>query len=231
MKKELNIGLYIMIGLSLLGLFIFASVGKYRSYDRVVSVKGLSEKEVSADNVTWPVAYKLVGNDLVYLYKEIKRTNLIIEKFLLDNGISKEDIYINAPEVLDLQADRYAQKDGIYRYNVTSVLTISSSEVEKVRETINKQAVLLEQGIALYSDYNYLVTYEYTGLNDIKPQMIEEATKNARAAADKFAEDSKSSLGRIKRASQGVFSVTSRDRNTPYIKRVRVVTSIDYYLK
>lgn len=231
MKKEFSVGLYIMVGLALLGLFIFAAVGKYRSYDRVVSVKGLCEKEVQADNVTWPVAYKLVGNDLVYLYKEIKRTNLIIEKFLLDNGISKDDIYVNAPEVLDLQADRYAQKDGMYRYNVTSVLTISSSDVEKVREAINKQAVLLEQGIALYSDYNYLVTYEYTGLNDIKPQMIEEATKNARAAADKFAEDSKSSLGKIKRASQGVFSVTSRDSNTPYIKRVRVVTSIDYYLK
>ena len=80
-------------------------------------------------------------------------------------------------------------------------------------------------------DYRYNVQYDYTGLNDIKPQMIEEATKNARAAAVKFAKDSDSELGKIKRAYQGQFSIEDRDANTPYIKRIRVVTTIDYSLE
>lgn len=61
--------------------------------------------------------------------------------------------------------------------------------------------------------------------------MIEEATKNARASAEKFAQDSGSSLGKIRRANQGQFSITDRDSNTPYIKSVRVVTTVEYFLK
>ena len=91
---------------------------------------------------------------------------------------------------------------------------------------------VLTKGIALISgDYQYMITYEFTKLNEIKPQMIEEATKNARAAAEKFASDSDSELGKIKRANQGQFSITNRDNNTPDIKRVRVVTTVDYYLE
>ena len=99
------------------------------------------------------------------------------------------------------------------------------------RDIITKQADLLAQGIAIVSDYNYQITYGYTGLNEVKPQMIQEATANAREAAKKFADDSKSKLGKIKTASQGQFSISDKDQNTPYIKRIRVVTSVDYYLK
>ena len=104
--------------------------------------------------------------------------------------------------------------------------------MELVRNLINEQSELLTQGVAITSgDYRYAVSYDYTGLNDIKPEMIEEATKNARAAAEKFAKDSDSRLGGIQRASQGQFSIENRDPNTPYIKRVRVVTTIDYALE
>ena len=98
--------------------------------------------------------------------------------------------------------------------------------------TFLKQNELLKQGIAITGgDYRYNVQYDYTGLNTVKPQMIEEATKNARAAAIKFAKDSDSELGKIKRAYQGQFSIEDRDANTPYIKRIRVVTTIDYSLE
>lgn len=231
-KSLLPSGAFIMIGLVVLGICLIMSVCKFKSYDRVVSVKGLCEKEVPADRVTWPLAYKLVGNELGTLYKEINQKNSIIIKFLNTNGIASEDIFVSAPQIIDLQADRYADQKRIFRYNVTSVITVATGQVDKVREIINKQTDLLAEGIALSSDdYNYKVSYDFTGLNTIKPQMIEVATANARAAAEKFAEDSKSKIGKIKNASQGQFSVNDRDANTPYIKNVRVVTSIDYYLR
>ena len=119
-----------------------------------------------------------------------------------------------------------------YRYNVTTVITVTSKQVDLVRGLINEQSELLKQGVAIISgDYRYNVAYDYTSLNDIKPKMIEEATKNARTAAEKFAKDSESRLGSIQRAYQGQFSIENRDPNTPYIKQVRVVTTIDYSLE
>ena len=133
---------------------------------------------------------------------------------------------------IDMQAERYGNRDIAYRYNATSVITVTSKNVDKVRKLMSEQAELLKQGIAISGgDYRYNVVYEFTGLNDVKPQMIEEATKNARAAAEKFAKDSDSSLGKIRNASQGQFSISDRDVNTPYIKSIRVVTTVNYYLR
>ena len=131
-----------------------------------------------------------------------------------------------------MQAERYNNNHVPYRYNVTTVITVTSDKVELVRSLISEQGELLKQGVAITGgDYRYNVEYDFTGLNAIKPQMIEEATKNAREAAEKFAKDSDSKLGKIKRANQGQFSIGNRDANTPYIKHVRVVTTIDYSLK
>ena len=139
---------------------------------------------------------------------------------------------MNAPDIIDLDAERYSNNQTGYRYNVTAVITVTSTQVDLVRRLISEQGELLKQGIAITGgDYRYSVQYDYTDLNRIKPQMIEEATKNARAAAEKFASDSDSELGKIKHAYQGQFSITDRDSNTPYIKKVRVVTTIDYYLE
>lgn len=120
-----------------------------------------------------------------------------------------------------------------YRYKATSVITVTSHEVEKVRSLLSKQSELMKQGIALVSNEydNNSVVYEFTGLNDIKPEMIEEATKNARATAQKFADDSGSKLGEIHSAQQGQFSIENRDVHTPYIKKLRVVNTIEYSLK
>ena len=120
-----------------------------------------------------------------------------------------------------------------FRYKATSVITVTSSEVEKVRSLMRRQAELMKQGIALVTEEygNNNIVYEFTGLNNVKPEMVEEATKNARITAQKFADDSGSSLGEIRTAQQGQFSIENRDANTPYIKKLRVVNTIVYSLK
>lgn len=224
--------LILAIGLMVGGTFVQNGLRKLSTRNRVVTVKGLAEMEVKADKVTWPLVYKVLGNDMSVLYNEIKDSNRKITEFLKSKGIKDEEISINAPEIIDTQAERYNSSVQPYRYNVTTVITVTSKQVDLVRKLINEQSELLKQGIAIISgEYRYNVTYAYTSLNDIKPKMIEEATKNARMAAEKFAKDSESSLGSIQKAYQGQFSIENRDEYTPYIKQVRVVTTIDYTLE
>lgn len=220
------------IGLIILGTQIQKGINNFVEKDRIVTVKGLAEMEVPANKVTWPLMYKEVGNDLTALYNRINATNTAIVEFLKKKGITEEEISINAPEIIDMQAERYVGENKTYRYNVTTVITVTSAKVDLVRNLISEQSELLKQGIAITGgDYRYQIQYDYTSLNEIKPKMIEEATKNAREAALKFAKDSDSELGKIRRASQGQFSIDNRDANTPYIKRIRVVTTIDYLLE
>ena len=136
--------------------------------------------------------------------------------------------------MIDTDAERYGPQSVKYRYNVTSVLTVTTDKVDLVVKLMSRQSDLLKQGVAITGgDYRFTTQFLYTStaLNEIKPKMIEEATENARIAGEKFAHDSKSKLGKIKFANQGQFSISDRDANTPYIKTVRVVTSVDYYLK
>ena len=232
MKNYIIESIIIASGLFLMGLFLKNGLDGFSNKDRVVNVKGLAEIEVMANKVTWPLMYKEIGNDLTSLYNKINNTNKTIIDFLKENGIDDNEISINAPEIIDLNADRYNTNNSPYRYNVTEIITVTSSKVHLVRKIIGEQSELLKQGIAITGgDYMYRVNYEYTDLNSIKPSMIEEATKNARAAGEKFASDSDSKIGKIKRASQGQFSITDRDEFTPYIKKIRVVTTIDYYLE
>ena len=218
----------IAIGMVILGGSIEDGIEK----ERIVTVKGLAEMEVPANKVTWPLVYKEVGNDLGTLYDKIKTTNKTIINFLKDKGITENEISVNAPEIIDMQAERYNTNPVPYRYNVTTVITVTSQQVDLIRSLISEQGELLKQGVAIIGgDYRYNIEYDFTGLNDIKPQMIEEATKNARESAMKFAKDSDSKLGKIIRANQGQFTIGNRDAHTPYIKHVRVVTTIDYSLK
>lgn len=225
-------GLMIFAGMAVLALSLLISVRTIKSYDRYVSVKGLAELEVPANRVIWPVAYKEIGNDLSSLYKSINEKNKIIIEYLKSKGLDESEISVSAPQIVDMSAERYQSQPSPYRYNITSVLTVTSEKVEKVREVIASQSDLLQKGIALSSgDFQYTTQFFYTKLNDIKPAMIEEATKNARASAEKFAKDSNSKIGRIKSANQGQFSISDRDGNSPHIKIVRVVSTIEYLLR
>ena len=227
-KESVIIALSIVV----LAFCIKGGIQSYVDKGRIVSVKGLSEVEVPANKVIWPIVFKEVGNNLPVLYNSINSTSTKIIAYLKSNGITEAEISVNAPEVIDMQAERYSSNDKPYRYNVTSVITVTSEQVEVVRKLIASQGELLKDGVAIVGgDYENRIIYEYTLLNDLKPQMIAEATRNARKAAEQFAKDSDSKLGKIVWASQGQFSITDRDNNTPYIKKVRVVTSVNYSLK
>ncbi len=222
----------IAVGIVLFGFVIKNAVDNFIEKERVVSVKGLAETDVPADLVVWPLVYKEAGNDPAEMYETITRKNAVIVNFLKSNGITDSEISVSPPSVYDKQADRYNDDRSAYRYKATSVITVTSKQVDAVRGMMQRQAELMKQGIAIVGDdYQYRVSYEFTALNDIKPAMIEEATKNARSAAEKFAKDSDSSLGKIRNANQGSFTITDSDANTPYIKHVRVVTTVTYYLE
>ena len=208
------------------------SFDDFANKDRNVTVKGLAEKEVEADKVTWPIPTKELGNDLPELYQRINTTTAKVKAFLKLHGIKDDEINVNAPVVIDLNADQYSNNNRGFRYNITSTITVTSQNVKLVRSIMAKQGELLKQGVAvLDGGYENRITYEYVGFKKMKPQMMQEAIKNAEATAQEFATNSNSKLNKITKADQGQFSIDDRDANTPYIKKVRVVTTITYSLK
>lgn len=223
----------IAISVVIAGLSLRSGIVTFKEMDRKVSVKGLAEREVKVDKVTWPLIYKEIGNDPSEMYDRLSSKNKRVIAFLKSAGIKDSDISVNPPVISDRQADNYGNEIMNYRYKATSVITVTSSEVDKVRQLMRRQSELMKQGIAIVSEEygNNSITYEFTGLNKIKPEMVEEATKNARTTAQKFAEDSDSKLGGIRNAQQGQFSIEDRDANTPYIKKVRVVNTVEYSLE
>jgi len=226
-------GALVGVGLLLLGICIKGGIDNFANRGRQVTVRGLSERTVEANSVTWPIVTKEMGNDLVTIYNNIQQTNAKITAFLKDNGLAEGEFSINPPVVEDRIANRYNDDNSVrQRYLVTNVIVVTSSKVKLVNTLIDKQPELMREGIAVVAgDYQYQTRYEYTNLNEIKPEMIAEATKAAREAAAQFAEDSHSDLGKIKTASQGQFSIEDRDQYTPYIKTIRVVNSITYALE
>lgn len=230
-KGKFYSGLAIMVGLIILGLMIPTAVDKCMSYTRTVDVKGLCEKEVMADKVIWPISYKIMGEDLQNIYNQINQKNDIIIAFLKDGGITEDEISISSPKISDKFANEYGNNDRLYRYVTTNVVTVCSKNVDKVLALMKTQSSLIKKGITISADnWENPTEFKFEGLNELKPAMVEEATKNARETAERFAKDSDSKLGKIKYASQGTFSIENRDSNTPYIKRIRVVSSITYYL-
>jgi len=233
--KYIGEALILAVGLFLAGGAIKSGIVKFKEMDRTVTAKGLCEKEVKADKVTWPLKFKELGNDPAELYDRIENNTQTVVKFLKDNGLSDEEISIAPPAMVDQQANMsYSSETVRYRYKANCVVTVVSKNVDLVRKIVSNQAKLMRQGVTIVGneyDETSSVTYEFTGLNEIKPEMIAEATKNARKTAEQFATDSNSELGKIKTADQGQFSINDRDQNTPWLKNIRVVTTVVYYLK
>lgn len=226
------LGLFICLGLSGMGLLLSQAIIEYKKLDRSVTVKGLSEREMPANLVIWPISYSLADNDLTNLYATIDRNNQAITTFLLEQNIPADAISFTPPSIMDKQAQNYGDSNqAAFRFVGTQVVTVYSDQIEAVRLAMTQLSDLGKQGIVLKGDdYENRIEYLFTELNDIKPAMIEEATQNAREVAMKFAADSNSRLGKIKQAQQGQFSVSPRDQNNPHIKNVRVVSTIEYYL-
>ena len=222
----------LMVGLIVVGVCIKSGLNSMADNSRVVNVKGLAEMEVKADKVTWPILSKEIGNDLPELYRKINATTSTIRQFLLANGVKASEINVNAPVVIDLNAERYGENRQGYRYNITSIITVTSHNVKLVRSIIARQGDLLQKGVAIVDGgYENPVKYEYVAFRKMKPKMMQEAIENAEQTATQFAENSKSKIDKIMNADQGQFSIDDRDSNTPYIKKVRVVTTVTYSLK
>ncbi|MBQ8096145.1 MAG: SIMPL domain-containing protein [Prevotella sp.] len=218
----------IAVGMILMGWFVKCGIDNFANKDRQVTVKGLAEREVPADRVTWSISTTEMGNDLPALYQRISQQADKIKRFLVQNGLNEKEITINPPSVNDLEANTWSENRKSYRYTAHTTVTVYTKKVEKVNEVIYRQGDLLEQGVAIESGYP---DYELASFQELKPEMMEEAIKAAQKTAEQFADASNSSLGGIKTAGQGQFEIDDRDQNTPYIKKVRVVTTVTYTLK
>jgi hypothetical protein len=232
MSQGIGIGIFICVGLIGLGYFLGTSALKFKSFERSVTVKGLSEREVPADIALWPITMTATGNDLAALHAKLAGDTERMLLFLKKHGLDRSEVSVNAPAITDKLAREYGGQNNVrFRYVAARTLNVYSTKVDLVRATMSDLGELLGEGIIFRGqEYGNTPQYLFTGLNDIKPSMVEEATRNAREVARKFAQDSNSALGKIKRARQGQFSITPRDAHTPYIKKVRVVSTVEYYL-
>lgn len=231
-QSTLILGVSLVLGLGLLGMLLGNAIVRFKSMDRTVTVKGLSEREVLADIVIWPIQFTAASNNLGDLYRTIDAQTGQIQAYLNEAGIAAEEITVSAPAITDKSAQQYGGgSEGPFRYTAIQTVTVYSENVSDVRRIMSGMSALGRQGI-VFSGANYMAQTDYlfNGLNAIKPEMIEEATRSAREVAEKFAQDSESSLGKIQSASQGQFSITPRDNNNPHIKNVRVVSTITYFL-
>lgn len=226
--------LIIFSSIVIAGFFIGNMHKTGKKYDRFVQVKGLSEREVYADLAVWPMNITLTGNDLKSLKKEIEKQNEEVYSFFLRQGFDKNELTKGIANINDSRANIYNSnsQNNEYRYLAKSEFTVRTNEVKKLQKALIESLELISKDILLGSKNTWRpIEYIFTGLNDLKPSMIEEATKNAREVAEKFARDSESQVGEIRIARQGLFTIKDRDQNTPEIKIVRVVSTIDFQLK
>ncbi|MGD2138215.1 MAG: SIMPL domain-containing protein [Gammaproteobacteria bacterium] len=228
----LVLGVFILLGLAALGYLLGDAAIRFKEFERSVTVKGLSEQEYPADVVIWPIQFTLADNELAALYATLEDNTARIRSFLQDAGIEATEISVSAPVITDKSAQNYGGgQQPEFRYSALQTVTVYSGDVQRVRGVMSRLVDLGKQGIALTGgNYQNQTEYLFTRLNDVKPAMIEEATTKAREVAEKFAQDSSSQLGKIRRASQGQFTISPRDRNNPHIMKVRVVSTVEYYL-
>jgi hypothetical protein len=223
-------GLLLALGVGIAGIQVGDGLQKLRSSDRYVVVKGLAEREVPADLVVWPITFSETGNDLGEIYDRIQANAGLIAAFLADNGLGGAEASMSPPRVQDFLADGYRQEQPNNRYRAEVTYTVRSDEVMVVKAAMERSGELIRSGVA-FTPWGAPTQFFFTALNDIKPELLAEATAQARIAAEQFARDSDSEVGGIRTANQGVISIGDRDANTPDIKRVRVVTTVEYILR
>ncbi|MDD4703212.1 MAG: SIMPL domain-containing protein [Bacteroidales bacterium] len=235
-NKQLSVvivGICIAISLLFVGYFIFKGLKSFSDKERVVSVRGLSEKIVDADYANLRIKYTEGDNNMQALLKKIEDNNNKIIKFIKENGLSDEEINLSVPIIKDKMNTEYNDNytANSFRYYCEVTIVILSSKVENVRKIELSQFDLYKQGITLSQsryEYDSDSKYSFTKLNDIKPKMIEESTNNAKVAGEQFSKNSNSKLGGIKSAYQGQFEITPTEN--PLKLKVRVVSSISYFL-
>lgn len=238
--RSLISAVLVALGLSLGGWFIGEGFARGRASDRFVEVKGLAEREVTADLALWPLRYVSTGNDLTAAQAQITRNTRQVFAFLSRNGIDTTAVQLQALEVSDAFANRFSGERAGPRYVIQQTVMVRSGKPDVVLAASQRVSELVGAGVVLSSSGEYGIggpTFIFTRLNQLKPSMVKEATANARAAAEQFAADSRSDLGSIRQASQGIFVILPRDQapgvneGAQLQKIVRVVSTVQYFLR
>jgi hypothetical protein len=242
-RGNVVLGVLLALGLIIGGWVLGSEIKATRLGDRYATVKGLVERNVKSDLAIWPLTYKEAGDELTALYSKTEADKKTVMQFLADQGIQLSEIELGIIRVVDTQANEYGGGTRApHRYIVEQQITVHTARVDQVAGAAQKTLQLLQKGIVLGGNPGQGLAYKFTGLNAIKPDMITEATRNARAAADRFAADSGSKVGSIRTANQGVFSILPADQasdgaeggfgaDASLMKTVRVVTSVEYSLE
>lgn len=231
--------LLIAAGLVAVGFFPGYYYYKTKMQSNFVTVKGLAEMSVKADLAVWKIKFVTTNNDLLAAQQEIARQKGAIVAFLQKKGLQAFEISEGRVETNDLMANPYrSNNDMTSRYILSQVITVRSVNVDTVEQALRDNGELVAAGIIFdLQSYGSPVSYIFTKLNEIKPQMLEEATKNAAEAAAEFAKSSKSRVGRIRTANQGVFSILPAEETPDAMqsqqinKKVRVVSTVQYWLE
>ena len=227
------------LGIAIAGWFVGEGFFKGRAADRFVTVKGVSERDVTSDVALWPLRFVSTNDDLKQAQAAIKQSHQQVLTFLERHGIDAKAAEVQKLEVNDLLANPYRSGPAQSRYIITETLMVRTDEPETVQKASQAVGELVDEGVVLSSTGGPAIgpTFLFTRLSELKPEMIAEATAEARRAAEQFAKDSGSEIGAIRRANQGVFVILARDRapgimeGSQLHKTVRVVATIEYYLK
>ena len=230
------------VGIALAGLFTGTGFARGRAADRYVTVKGVSEREARADLAIWPLRLVASGDDLARTHAELQRNVSTVRDFLARQQIDTAEVALQDFSVSDANANQYGGPvNPGARYVIRQTMVVRSTDPDVVLAASQRVAELVNAGVVLSSGAEYGPsggpTFLFTQLNDLKPEMIAEATARAREAAEQFARDSRAELGGIRRANQGVFEILPRDQapgitqEGQVVKTVRVVSTIEYGLR
>ena len=222
------------IGISIVMAAVILAVGLANiiTPERSVSVRGLAEREVDADLAVWNMSFSMGENNLESMQKSILEKTEVIKKYLIKHGLEESDFTVKPAAITDNSLNSYMDQTKItYKFVAQQTILVRSGKIEAVKSAYADSLELVSAGIAVSQDYDSKVSYEFTKLNDIKPEMIAEATKNTRTAAEQFAHDSNSKVGKIKKATQGLFTIEDAAVGLEDKKSVRVVNTVEYLLK
>lgn len=238
-RSYLAVALVLAAGIAVSGWFIGHGFEQGRAADRYVTVKGISERDVTADVGLWPLRYVAAHDELSAAQTAINKSRETITAFLTLNGMPREAIQVQQLEVTDMAANPWHSGPYENRFIIAQTLIVRTDRPQLIQETTQNVSNLVESGVVLSYEGGMQggPSYLFTRLNDLKPEMIAEATASARQAAEQFARDSGSRLAGIRQANQGIFVIQPRDRapgieeSSQLNKTVRVVSTIDYYLQ
>jgi len=224
METQKNNRIWIIIGLAILlfSILFFFAARNFSKQGSYVEVKGLSEKIVKADTAIWSMSFEVKSNNVDTLYSDIEKNISTIKTFLVEKGFDVAEVNV-AP--VNIYQDTY--KEAAFRYNSMNQISVYTKKVDLAKTASNDTLMLVKRGVVLNQNS---ISFEFSDLNSIKPDMLAEAIKNARDTASQLADNAGTSVGKITRGNQGVFDITEKDPGSPEYKKIRLVSTLRFLL-